>query len=380
MTCLGRRWLVSLACLWLIGCASLGPPLPPSLELPKAPIDLRAERKGNKVTLKWKIPSQTTDRRSVRYLGETEICRGLDSVLKECGKPVGEAAPPANFELWRKAGGRLNATYVDTLPMAIEEEHPTSFATYAVEVLNSAGKGAGLSNEVHVPLIPTLLPFSDFSAQVVAKGVLITWRCPENEGAKQPGIKYSFRIYRHPISGGGEARVAEIDATQCATGSGATAAGNPANSSAAGDQFLDQNFEWDKTYIYRGVVVSAMAIAGKPPVEVEGDDTPEVKVFANDIFPPAVPSGLQAVFSGPGQQPFIDLIWTPDADPDLAGYNVYRHENNEAPVKLNSELVKMPAFRDTQVAAGNAYFYSVSAVDQHGNESGRSEEASERVP
>ena len=28
-------------------------------------------------------------------------------------------------------------------------------------------------------------------------------------------------------------------------------------------------------------------------------------------FSPRVPSGLQAVFSGPGQKPFIDLLWSP---------------------------------------------------------------------
>jgi fibronectin type 3 domain-containing protein len=42
--------------------------------------------------------------------------------------------------------------------------------------------------------------------------------------------------------------------------------------------------------------------------------------------------------------------------------------------------VKIPAFRDTQVVAGKKYSYSVSAVDQRGNESARSEEAGESVP
>jgi len=32
------------------------------------------------------------------------------------------------------------------------------------------------------------------------------------------------------------------------------------------------------------------------------------------------------------------------------------------------------------VDAGKTYFYSVSSVDQRGNESARSDEASERVP
>jgi fibronectin type 3 domain-containing protein len=115
-------------------------------------------------------------------------------------------------------------------------------------------------------------------------------------------------------------------------------------------------------------------------IEVEGDDTPEVKVFTHDVFPPAVPAGLQAVFSGAGQTPFIDLIWAPVTDADLAGYIVYRHEEGGTALKLNSEPVKTPAFRDTQVVSEKTYFYSVSAIDVRGNESAASDEASEKVP
>lgn len=105
-----------------------------------------------------------------------------------------------------------------------------------------------------------------------------------------------------------------------------------------------------------------------------------MRVVTHDVFPPATPSDLQAVFSGPGQQPFIDLVWAPNTEPDLAGYNVYRHEAAGAPGKLNSDLVKSPAFRDNAVVPGHEYSYSVSAVDLRGNESPRSEEAIENVP
>jgi len=142
----------------------------------------------------------------------------------------------------------------------------------------------------------------------------------------------------------------------------------------------DQSFEWEKTYYYRVTTFTVVAQPGKPEVSIEGDDTPEVKVFAHDVFPPAVPSGVQAVFSGPGQQPFIDLIWAPVTAADLEGYNVYRHEAGGVPVKVNTEPIRMPAFRDVQVVSGKKYFYSVSAMDQRGNESARSEEASESVP
>ena len=44
------------------------------------------------------------------------------------------------------------ASFIDPLPEAMGREHPSGFATYTLEVLNTAGRGAGLSNQVHVPL------------------------------------------------------------------------------------------------------------------------------------------------------------------------------------------------------------------------------------
>src|ERR1017187_6553199 len=87
--------LCLLALLLLTGCAQTGPPLPPSLELPKAPTDLRASRKGNRVTLTWSEPTLTTDRRSVRYLGPTLICRSAEPEMTVCGNPVEIVPPPS---------------------------------------------------------------------------------------------------------------------------------------------------------------------------------------------------------------------------------------------------------------------------------------------
>lgn len=389
-----RTSLALFLCLLLADCASIGPPLPPSLELPQPPADLRAARKGDQVTLTWTIPTRTTDRQSLLYLGDTRICRSVAAALNSCETPVGDAPPPADFAGRKSPAKKLTSTFTDTLPSAIEQENPAGFATYAVEVLNAAKRTGGLSNQVQVPLVPTMPPFRPFTAQPTAQGVLISWQCPPVSGRKSGG-KYLFRIYRRPESSSSATRLAEIDATACAAGPGGLVplSSQPSNPSMIADKeqdkkeqdkivtsFLDQTFEWEKTYFYRGVVVSAIEAAGKPAVEVEGEDTPELKVFAHDVFPPAVPTGLQAVFSGPGQQPFIDLIWAPVTDADLDGYNIYRHEEGGVAVKVNSEPVKMPAYRDAQVVSGKTYFYSVSAADMRGNESGRSEEASESAP
>jgi fibronectin type 3 domain-containing protein len=89
---------------------------------------------------------------------------------------------------------------------------------------------------------------------------------------------------------------------------------------------------------------------------------------------------LQAVFSSVGQQPYVDLTWAPNTDSDLAGYNVYRREDNGPWTRINSTLLATPAYRDGNVAAGRTYFYAVTAVDVHGNESVRSPQTEEAVP
>jgi hypothetical protein len=360
-----RQFLLALAALpWLTGCAQMGPPLPPELELPKAPSDLHAVRKGDKVTLTWTVPARTTDRQRVRYLGKTRVCRSADAALANCDSPVGEVAPPTDFARQNEtAGKKLTATYADTLGLDIQLHNLSGSATYAVEVLNRDGRSAGLSNQVHVPLAPALPAPKDFNAQVTAQGVVLTWTgAPLSLPVPNP-IRRSYRVYRRAEGSQQKILVGEREA-----GSGLQ------------QSVTDQSFAWETTYYYHADTVTVIAQAGKPDVSIEGDDTPEVKIFAHDVFPPAVPAGLQAVFSGPGQQPFIDLIWTPVTDADLDGYNVYRHEEGGAPAKVNAEPVKLPAFRDLQVVSGRKYFYAVSAVDVRGNESARSEEASESAP
>ena len=92
---LGKFIAPTALCLLLAGCAQTGPPLPPSLELPKPPTDLRASRKGNRVTLNWSEPTLTTDRQSVRYVGPTLVCRSVESEMTECGNPAAMLPAPS---------------------------------------------------------------------------------------------------------------------------------------------------------------------------------------------------------------------------------------------------------------------------------------------
>jgi hypothetical protein len=352
----------------LVGCGVPGVPKPPSLELLEPVTDLRAVRKGDRVCLDWTVPTETTDRLPVRHLGPTRICRSLDAAMSECASPVGEVAAPqlagAGSQRTKSAKPTttMQASYTDNLPPRLVVEKAGAQIFYAALVLNDNGRSAGISNVVHVPAVAALPPPSDFRARVTAEGVVLSWNAIP-QAPETPGLAHVYRVYRRQEGG-------TVD----------TVVGEAPMDASSTTQLVDHSFEWEKTYFYRATVVTLIHQEGKPADQFEGDDTSAVKVFAHDVFPPAVPTGLQAVFSGAGQRPFIDLIWAPDTDADLDGYNVFRAEAGGAPVKINSELVRTSAFRDMNVASGKTYVYSVSAVDVRGNESARSQEASEVVP
>lgn len=360
-----RFWLSlpSFVPLMFTACATIGPPRPPSLDLPKPPSDLRASRKGEKVSLTWTTPTSTTDRLTIHSVGPTQICRGPGE-LKVCGTP-GQAPAQTGLPATQstKSANKVTESYTDTLPPQMQSDAPDAVITYAVEVLNHDRRGAGLSNQIRVALVRTLPPPQDFQAEVKREGVVLSWAGVPSAASNEPAIQYSYRVYRTPEGSAQATLVGEVPAS-------------------AENHFslTDSEIEWQKTYNYRATTVTTVHEANKPEVLIEGEDAPEVKVFANDVFPPAVPSGVQAVFSGPGQKPFIDLVWAPVSDADLAGYNIYRHQEGTPAVKLNAELVKTPAYRDASVTPGNRYFYSVSAVDVRGNESAGSEETSETAP
>lgn len=338
----------------------MGPPLPPSLELPKPPTDLKAVRKGDKVMLTWTVAVRTTDRKIVRNVGRTRICRGQEATLARC-ESVGETTVHAVPAADKGSKQKTTASYTDDLPNQIESNDPNAVVTYAIEVQNADGRSAGLSNQVKVSLLRTVPP-PDLHAILAKNGVTLNWNRNVSPSDAQPTVHYLYRLYRRPDTGAQWSSIADFP--------------------VRGENdfsMTDANIEWEKTYDYRIETVSVIGGDGAAR-QIEGDDSPEIKIFAHDVFPPDVPNGLQAVFSGPGQKPFIDLVWAPVTDLDLDGYNVYRHEEGSASVKVNGALVKTPAYRDESVTSGKRYIYSVSAVDVRGNQSAHSEEASESVP
>jgi fibronectin type 3 domain-containing protein len=116
---------------------------------------------------------------------------------------------------------------------------------------------------------------------------------------------------------------------------------------------------------------------------IESADSNPVVVSAKDVFPPAVPQGLEVVINPatPAAAPSIELVWAIGTEPDLAGYAVYRSEQpDDVGTRVSTELLPVPAFRDTTVLPGRQYFYRVRAIDRAGNESALSAPVAVQIP
>ena len=360
-----RLWLIGsvLSVAALSGCGTPGAPQLPSLQLALPVEDLTATRVGNQVELDWTLPTKNTDRTLVKHIPETRICRREGVTLMSSCVVVGEVATPKSQPQPKQKGQQprpeaVRMHYVDHLPQQLGMNNPAGFVTYAVEEMNSKGRSGGLSNQVAVPVAPTLPAPEELTAQVSGEGVTISWMGGAIAAVPQ-GVTYQYQIARRPV-GGGYVVVGEV-------------APSPHGS------YLDKTFEWEKKYEYRITTLTHVQSHGMS-ASVEGESSKPVEVFTRDIYPPAQPVGLQAVFSSVGQKPFIDLTWAPNLENDLAGYNVFRRSEDGTWEKLNQKLVEVPSFRDDKVKASGNYLYSVSAVDLRGNESPRSSAASETVP
>ena len=64
----------------------------------------------------------------------------------------------------------------------------------------------------------------------------------------------------------------------------------------------------------------------------------------------------------------------------IVGYNVYRGKTSGGPYEIVATRVASTAYTDTKVESGQTYYYVVTAVDQSGMESPRSQEIGAKVP
>ena len=112
-----------------------------------------------------------------------------------------------------------------------------------------------------------------------------------------------------------------------------------------------------------------------------GNDDSGPSAPAIDTVPPAIPGGISA-YIGVGNHPAVHLSWDANVtDADLAGYAVYRSDKvGSGFVAVGPALISANAWSDTDVEAGQTYYYRVAARDANANESGLSAQYMQELP
>jgi hypothetical protein len=338
--------------------------------------DLRAIRKGDKVTLTWSQPRDTRNlESSARHLVVARICRNIASTISDFGLACPHVV--SQLSLKNSAGIALSAAdgkrnpetmirLIDTLPENQEDSDQLQFAVYRLELRDDHGRRAGFSNTVAVPMAP-VLPAKGLHSELDGHGVYLIWEVE----AESPSslLKFDYRIYRREKVSLKRVAVPYLRAIMH----------TPEGERWSG---VDTGIEWEKTYLYAVTPVTRVySKEGHLIAEIEGDDSAPLEIITHDVFPPATPERLLPLVGHiHGEAFFVDLLWAPNIEKDISAYNLYRREENGQPARINSVPTTALSFQDVNVSAGHKYLYCISAVDVRGNESARSPEKVAVVP
>jgi hypothetical protein len=117
------------------------------------------------------------------------------------------------------------------------------------------------------------------------------------------------------------------------------------------------------------------AVASPEPL-IESAPSNEACIDVRDVAAPAGPAGLAVLPRAGG----LELLWSPSAAPDLAGYRVYRTGPGGQPERIAEVAADRSSWLDERVAPGTFYRYAVTAFDQAGNESEPGEAVEASLP
>jgi hypothetical protein len=368
--------------IWLAGCAAPGEPVQRKPQVPTAIADLAAQQQGNDVTLTFTMPKETVEHRPLKQAPAVEIYRKFEPVPGPPA-PATTAAPELILTIPQAVvdhySQKGHVRVVSPLDASDLGPHIGWTASYTVRTRASPKKESADSNHADVRIYAAADPIEDVKAEVTHAGIILTWTPPQKTPAGPAPPIVAYHIYRAEA-------VSEVQ----------TQPGPAANASVPvsevpklkvpftqigetpEDTFQDMQVEFGTTYVY-----SVSSLSQYPDVTLESAESKLIVVTPRDTFPPAAPQGLIVVLvpAHGENRGYLDISWAISPETDIAGYNVYRSEQDGVPgTRLNSELLLTPAFRDMNAESGRQYVYTATAVDRAGNESHASEPASGGVP
>ena len=151
-----KRWVLALAAALLSACGYVGPPMPPTLDIPVTINDFRAWESGDNIEFEFTLPDKTTENLPLTSVRSIELRIGENlSDSKLVGLPIAKPGP-----------------VTDQVPARI---WIGKTVLLAVRATGPKGKPSEWSNPASLPVIQPLAQPSTPKPQNVASGVELTW-------------------------------------------------------------------------------------------------------------------------------------------------------------------------------------------------------------
>jgi hypothetical protein len=358
-----RRVAAALLLAALPACGKRGDPLPPLARAPQPVKDLAVAQRGPDLEIRYTAPRTTTG----------GIRLDLHSVEVLTARAAGDFAKTALIEARKVAPGET-VTVTQPLPP------PGTQLRVAARAV-SGGDLSALTPIVTLVVHPPPAAPADLKARLTPEAVVLTWTgaVPSPPPAPAPSPSPSAAPGRPVIPG-----AASMPAPPAAAAPKPATPGfrvfrrDPVASYDAPmnpvpittNAFEDRTAAPGPRWCY-----SVRAAATVEPV-VESDASNEVCVDIKDVAPPAPPAGVTTLAGAAA----VEVSWSPSAEPDLAGYRVYRAPEGGAPARLAELPPTQTTWRDASPGRGGLHLYTLTAFDRAGNESAPSKPAEGHLP
>ncbi len=390
-------------------CGVRGDPLPPRLIVPAPVADLSAERFGDQVYVQFGIPEANNDgtqpadlERVDLYaltaaasdaLGDVTFDDWLDAatLVARLGvaRPAGDDASDPGAGAEAAAGGGLPAqgdrvTVIEELtptamePVAIGDDGPREMngygegrpagplvgpplprppaRIYVALAVSGRGRESRPSQQQAVPLGPAPEPPASPRVTYDEDRIALAWSPPATAGRPVQRAAADAELPSRALLPLRTATRYEVYDAAASPDAAAARAPRPLHAAPlAGTSYREANpvFGVERCFVVRTVD------------EIDGTDVRSAPSEAAcrelvDRFAPAAPTGLAAVAAAG----VVNLVWTPNAEDDVAGYVVLRARGAGATLgALTAEPVAATTYRDATAEAGVSYEYAVQAVD-----------------
>jgi hypothetical protein len=328
-------------------CARVGDPLPPLQLIPRPAVGLQIRQVGAEIHIRFQMPTSNIDDTPVQ-VREVRLFRLIQADNPSSKPPDADRMSRESLRIatlesaqLEKLPGKESLKLTDSLN-ALRDANPfQSVFYYAVEITGRKNRSVGLSgiNEFRPLAVSTPVQVR-FVLQPEA--VRLEWDAPSvNIDGSSPARVAGYRIYRSLGDSAG------FDLPL-----GVSPAENP--------WYEDRDFVFGRTVRY------AVSVMAKDAPVVESALSDPIQVEPRDIFPPAIPTQLEAF----GLAEAINLRWDANRESDLKGYWLSRSENpQEIGRRITEKPIEQTSYVDRSAEQRKTYYYRLTAVDQLGNES-----------